>query len=109
DRAQRLAQHRFERWMLVGNLVGGVLAESLTAFDVRVDRPTLDRSGTDDRHLDRYVLEVGWARAAQRLHLCPALDLEDPGRIGVLDALVGLRVVVGDAGQIDLLATRPGD
>ena len=62
--------------------------------------------GPDDRDLDRDVLEVLGPRAAQRLHLRPALDLEDAGRIGVLDALVRGRVVVGDPREVDPLAAR---
>ena len=109
DRPERLAQHRLERGVLVGDLVAGIDAQPLAPLDVRIDRAALDRPGTDDRDLDRDVLEVLGPGPAQRLHLRAALDLEDPRRVGVLDALVGLGIVVGDPGQIDALASRPRD
>ena len=42
-------------------------------------------------------------------HLRAALDLEHAGRVGVLDHLVGRRVVVGDPRQVDSLAAQFGD
>ena len=52
DRAERLAQHRLERGVLVGNLVVGVDAQKLAPRDVRIDGASLDRPWTDDRNLD---------------------------------------------------------
>ena len=109
DRAERLLQDPLERGVLVGNLVRGVFALSPQALDVGVDRPSLDRAGADDRDLDRQVLEVGRARAAQRLHLRAALDLKDADRVGAADRLEGARVVEGDPREIDALAASARD
>ena len=95
--------------MVVGHLVVGVDTHSLASLDVRVDRPALDRSWTHDRNLDRDVLERLGTGASQRLHLCPALDLKDAGRVRLLDALVRRRVVVGDPRQVDALVSRLRD
>ena len=76
--------------MVVGDLVAGVHAQPLAALDVGVDRAALDRPGAHDRDLDREVVEVLRARAPQRGHLRAALDLEDAGRLGVLDRVVDL-------------------
>ena len=95
--------------MQVGDLVGGIGAQPLAALDVRVDRPADDRPRADDRHLDRDVVEVLGPRAPQRAHLRARLDLKDPGRVGVLDALVRRGVVVGDPAEVDPLAAARGD
>ena len=95
--------------MLVGHLIVGIHAQALPALDVRVDRAALDRPRPDDRHLDGDVLQVLRPGPVQRLHLGPALDLEDARRLRLLDALVGGRIVVGDPAQVDLLAARALD
>ena len=51
--------------------------EALLAAQVRVDGVALDRARPDDRDLDHEVVEVLRPRLRQRLHLGPALDLED--------------------------------
>ncbi len=71
-----------------------------------IDRSALDRAGPDDRHLDRQVLQALRPGAAQRLHLRPTLDLEHAGGVGFLDAVVGVRIVIGDPREIDLLSAR---
>src|SRR5579884_1564981 len=106
DRAERLTQHRLERRMLVGDLVARICPHALAALDVWIDRASLNRARAHDRDLDRQVLEARWASAPQRLHLRPALDLEDAGRVGVLYAFIGGWVVVRDLGQVDVLAPR---
>ncbi len=95
--------------MLVGDLVVRIDAHALTALDVRVDRAALDRPRTDDRDLNRDVPEVLRPGAEQRLHLRPALDLEDPRRVGALNALVRGWIVIRDPAEVDLLATGPRD
>src|SRR5437763_10518756 len=102
-------QHGLERGMLIRNLVAGVSMQSLTPLDVRVDRPALDRARPDDCDLDREVLKILGPGPPQRLHLRPALDLEDPSRISALDALVRCGVVIRDDRQIDALASRARD
>ena len=64
--------------MLVGDLVGRVLAKGLAPLDVGVYRAAQDRAGTHERHLDGEVVEVLRQGARQHLHLRTALDLEDP-------------------------------
>ncbi len=63
-----------------------------------------DRPGTDDRDLDHQVVEFVRLVARQGRHLRPALDLEDPDRVGAADHLVGCRVVGRQVGEVDLLA-----
>ena len=70
-----------------------ILAQALPMLDVRVDGLALDRPGSDERDLDGQVLEVLGPRAQQRLHLGPALDLEDTDGIRALDIGVDIRVV----------------
>ena len=48
-------------------------------------------------------------RAPQGAHLGARLDLEDAGRVGVLDALVRRGVVVRDPAEVDPLAAARGD
>ena len=50
----------------------------------------------------------GRVRRSER-HLRAALDLEDADRVGLLDRLVGRRVVVGDPREVDPLAARARD
>ena len=85
DRAERVAQHRLERRVVVGHDVVRVHAQPLAARDVRVDGAAEDRAGPHDRDLDREVVEALGARAVQRLHLRARLDLEDAHRVGLLD------------------------
>ena len=106
DRPERRLQRRPQRGVRIGHLVGGVLAQALAALDVGVDRAALDRAGTDDRDLDREVVEVAWQRALQRLHLRAALDLEDPDGVRAADRLEGLGVVERDPREVDALAAR---
>ena len=109
DRAERVAQHRLQRRVVVGDLEVRVLAHPLAARDVRVDRPAEDRPGPHDRDLDREVVQRLGPRAIQRLHLRAALDLEDAHRVGRLDRRVGRGVVERDPREVDALAARARD
>ncbi len=109
DRPERLAQHLDQRRVKARWLVGGVFAQPLAALDVGVHGTTLDRPGTDDRDLDRDLLEVRGASAAQRLHLRAALDLEDAGRLRRLDRGIGGGVIEGDPREVDPLAAGSRD
>ena len=109
DRAERVAQRLLERRVQVGDLERRVGAQALAALDVRVDRAADDRPRPHDRDLDRDLVEVLRARAPQRAHLRARLDLKDAGRVGVLDALVGRRVVEGDPREVDPLAAPRRD
>ncbi len=91
DDAERLPQRLLQQGMVRGRDIVGVLAQLLPPLDVRVHRLPLDRPGTDERHLDRDVVEVLRPRAQQRLHLRTALDLEAADRVGALDLRVHRR------------------
>ena len=75
--------------------------QTLLAAQERVDGVALDRARPDDRHLHDEVVEGLWPRLGKRLHLGPALDLEDPDRVGRLEHLEDLRDVLGEAVEID--------
>ena len=109
DRAQRVAQHRLQHRMLVGHLEIRVGAQRLAPLDVGMHRAAHDRPRAHQRHLHGDVVEVLGARALEHLHLRARLDLEDPHRLRVLDAVVDLGVVVGDARQVDALAAHAFD
>ena len=109
DRAERLAQHRLERGVLVGDLVGGVFAQALAALDVGVDRAALDRPRAHDRHLDREVLEVpGRVRSSDCI--CARLSIwKTPTVSAARIALKVAGVVEGDAREVDALAAHALD
>ena len=109
DRAERVAQHRLQRRVLVGDLVVRVLAHPLEARDVGVDGAAEDRPRAHDRDLDREVVERLRPRPVQRLHLRAALDLERAHRVGRLDRRVGRVVVERDPREVDALAARARD
>ena len=75
--------------------------QPLLAAQERVDGVALDRARPDDRHLHHEVVEGLRPRLGERLHLGPALDLEDPDRVGRLEHLEHLRDVLGEAVEID--------
>ena len=107
--AERALQHRAQRWMGVGHLVGGVGAQPPAALDVGVDRAALDRSGAHDRDLHGEVVEALGERAPQRLHLRAALDLKDPDGVRAAHRPEGGGVVEADAREVDALTARAGD
>ena len=75
---------------------------ALAALEIGVGHVAGDGAGADDGDLDDEVVEVSRLVARQRGHLRAALDLEDPGGVGGADHLVGLGVVGGQVGEIDL-------
>ena len=93
DHAECLAQRLLEERMVDGRLVGRVVAQLPPVLDVRVHGLALDRPGTDERDLDRDVVEVLGTCAQDRLHLRAALDLEAADRVGPLDLLEDVSVV----------------
>ena len=109
DRAEGVLQHRLQRGVLVGHLVGGVLAQRPPPLDVGVDRAALDRPRPDQRHLHGQVLEVLRQGAGKHLHLGAALDLEDAGGLGPLDRAEGLLVVERDPREVEALAAGAAD
>ena len=95
--------------MLVGNLEVRVLAQQLAALEIGMHRAALDRPGPHERDLDDEVVERLRPGAGQHLHLRPALDLEDAGRLRRPDRLEGLGVVERDPREVDPLAARARD
>ena len=80
---ERLAQHGLE----FGRRIGDGL-ELLPPAQVGVDHVALDGAGPHDRDLDDEVVERSRAQPRQHGHLGPALDLEDPDRVGAADHVV---------------------
>ena len=74
-----------------------------------MDRAALDRTGADQRHLHREVVEVRGQGAREHLHLGAALDLEDARRLGPLDRAPDLGVVERHPREVDPLAARARD
>ncbi len=96
DHAHRILEHRLEARMQVGHRL-----QALLATQERVDGVALDRARPDDRDLDHEVVEALRARLRERLHLGPALDLEDPDRVGRLEHLEHLGDVLGHPVEVD--------
>ena len=90
DRAERVAQHRLERRVLVGHLVRRIGPQRLAPLDVRVHGPADDRPRPHERHLHGQVVERRGPRPLQHLHLRARLDLEHARGLGLLDARVDL-------------------
>ena len=66
-----------------------------------MDRIALDRAGPDDRDLDHEIVEALRPRLRQRLHLGPALDLEDPDGVGRLEHREDLRHLLGQPVEVE--------
>ena len=88
-------QNGLEQRVQVGDLL---LAPA--AADVGVDGVALNGPGPDEGHLDRQVVEAARLHPGQGPHLGPALDLEDPDRVGPAQEVVDL-VLLGQLGQVD--------
>ncbi len=66
---------------------------------IRMDRLTLDGSGTDERHLHRQVVEGSGLHSREGGDLGPGLHLEQAHRVGIGQGPVDLRLL-GDRGQV---------
>ena len=66
-----------------------------------MDGVALDRARPDDRDLHDQVVQVGRLRLGQRLHLGPALDLEDADGVRGLEHLEDLRHVLRQPIEVD--------
>ena len=75
--------------------------EALLAAEVGMDGIALDRARSDDRHLDHEVVETVRTRFRERLHLGPALDLEDADRVGRLEHPEDLGDILGQAIEVE--------
>ena len=109
DRPQRVAKDRLQRGVVVGHPERGIPPQPLAALQVGMHGAPLNRPRAHQRHLDREVVEALRLRPRQHLHLRPALDLKDAGGVRRPDHPVGLRVVHGDPGEVDPLATHASD
>src|SRR5918993_79928 len=76
--------------------------ESLSAAKVGVQHLADDGSGSDDRDLNDDVVEASRAQARERGHLRAALHLEEPDRVGFLERVVDLLIVLRKMREIDL-------
>src|SRR2546426_11985787 len=74
-----------------------------------MDGLSLDRPGTNERDLDREVVEVLRPRAQDRLHLRTALDLEAADGVGGLDLRVDVLVVERYPREVDFFVARARD
>src|SRR5512132_3416537 len=90
DDAEGLAERLGQQRMVDRRDEARVLAQPPPVLDVRMDRLALDRARTDERDLDRQVVEVLRKRAEQALHLRAALDLEVADGVRVLVAVTEL-------------------
>ena len=96
DHAHRLGEDRLQARVEVGHRL-----QALLPAQVRVDGVALDRAGPDDRDLHDEVVQALRPRLRERLHLGPALDLEDPDRVGRLEHREDLRDLLGDGVEVD--------
>ena len=79
---------------------------AVVAADVRMHRVALDRTGTDERHLDRQVVEVARLQPRQRGHLRARLDLEHADRVGGAQHVVDARGFLRD--RVEVVGRRRG-
>ena len=75
--------------------------EALLATQEWVDGVALDRPGTDDRDFHDEIVEALWPRLRERLHLGPALDLEDTDSVSRLEHLEDLGDLLGGPVEVD--------
>ena len=76
---------------------------------VGVDGSALDRTGPDQRDLDREVVELPRLEPGQGADLSATLDLEHPDRVGPAQHVVDGRLVAGNRVQRPPLAEVLGD
>ena len=69
----------------------------------------LNRAGPHDRDLNHEVIKGLWLHPGQHRHLRPALDLEDPDRVGLADHRVSRRVFGRDRREVEGFAFMLGE
>ena len=74
------------------------------AADVRMDGAALDRAGTDQRHLDRELVETARAQPRQGAHLGSALHLEDADGVSHAELVIDAGLLLRDGRQRPRLA-----
>src|SRR3546814_11147725 len=87
--------------MQLGLGIFGLLL-AFAATEIGMDHVSLDRAGTDDRHLDHQIVEPRRFDPRQHGPLRAALNLEDAERVRLLDHRIDRRVVLLQAGHADL-------
>src|SRR5688572_26121533 len=78
--------------------------QSLSPREVSLEHVADDRAGPNDRDLDDDVIKSTRLRLWQECDLGAALDLKHPDRVGVLQRLVNLRVIMRDLVEIEIFA-----
>ena len=96
DHAHRVLEHRLEARVQVGHGF-----QALPPPEERVDGVALDGAGPDDRDLDHEVVQALRPRLGERLHLGPALDLEDADGVGGPEHLEDLRHFLRQAIEVE--------
>ena len=109
DDAERRGEWLAERLVRDSEDERRVLSQPAAMLDVGVHGLALDRSGPDERDLDREVVDRLGLRAEQALHLRAALDLEHADGVGRLDLGEDGGIVERDAREVDRRAVEPGD
>ena len=99
DHPETVPEHRLEARMKVVDRL-----EALLPPEVGMDRVALDGPRADDRHLDHQVVQALRARLGERLHLGPALDLEDADGVGRLEHLEDLRNLLRQPVEVEAQA-----
>jgi hypothetical protein len=82
---------------------------AVAATQIGMDHVALNRTGTDDGHLDHQVVEALRFHARQEVHLRPALDLEDADGIGPAQHVVNAPVFRRHRRQREVAAVGAAD
>ncbi len=99
--AERATQHRLEGGMRVGDRL-----EAGPAVEEGMHHVTLDRSRTNECHLDDEIVECARLHSRQRVHLGPALDLEQADGVRTAEVVVHRLVIHRYRAEIE--SRRPG-
>src|SRR5207253_10047004 len=113
NHTERFCETVAQQGMIDGWLIctaGRIRAALLFATPhIRVHGAADDRSWPHDRNLDREVLEIARATAADHLDLRPALDLKQADGVPGTDAVVVRGILEVDAREIWRRSGVPGD
>jgi len=82
---------------------------TVAAVEIGVHEIARDWAGTDEGHFDNEIVEVLRPHDGQGGHLGAGFDLEGAYRVGAAEKIIGSRIVMGDAGEIDVLAALVTD
>jgi hypothetical protein len=108
--AQRVRQHRFQQRATLRSTGIADLLRAATASQVGLHHAALDRTGSDQGHRHRQVVErTGLQHGETGAHLGPGFQLEDTDRVASTEGVEDGRVVAGEAVQLQLFAGLLGD